>query len=200
VPDPTTIAEARAVLERTGLAVPCGLLESVKPGDIRARVRVLADPSSLAEVVAGALARCGLRVVMDPADEGDARAIADRRVARAFALGAGEAAVIACEPTVRLTSDRGRGGRAGWVALAAMGRLPEGVALLCAASDGVDGTSGSAGALVTRSDAERADRGRVEAALATFDDAPVHEALGTRLPGGPTGHNLTDVHVVARVA
>ncbi len=136
---------------------------------------------------------------MDAPEEGDAPALADCRVARALALGPGEAAVIACEPTVRLPSERGRGGRAGWVALSAMDWLPEGVALLCAASDGVDGSSGAAGALVTRSDAERAGRGTIEAALAAFDDATVHEALGTHLPGGPTGHNLTDVHVVARV-
>jgi glycerate 2-kinase len=38
----------------------------------------------------------------------------------------------------------------------------------------------------------------VDAALAGFDDASIHRALGTHLPGGPTGHNLADLHVLAR--
>jgi hydroxypyruvate reductase len=80
-----------------------------------------------------------------------------------------------------------------------MGRLPGDVALMCAASDGVDGSSGAAGALVTRADAEQAGAQRIEAALRSFDDASVHEALGTHLPGGSGGNNLTDVHVVARL-
>ncbi len=200
VPDPTTVAEARAVLARAGFDAPPGLSESVKPGEIRARSRVVADPRALAETIARMLLRRGLRATVDEPDEGDARALADRRVARALALAPDEAAVIACEPTLRLPAARGRGGRAGWSALAAMARLPPDVALLCAASDGVDGSSGSAGALVTRADAERAGAGAIEAALAAFDDARLHEALGTHLPGGPTGHNLTDVHVVARLS
>ncbi len=199
VPDPTTLAAARAVLRDVGIPEPAGMSESVKPGEVRARAQLLADPRALAGTVAEALRRRGLDASVDEPDEGDARAVAHRRAARAAALVPGEAAVIACEPTLLLPAVRGRGGRAGWVALAAMGQLPGDVALLCAASDGVDGSSGSAGALVTRSDAERAGVRLVEAALRSFDDASVHQALGTALPGGPTGHNLTDVHVVARL-
>jgi hydroxypyruvate reductase len=199
VADPTTLAEARAVLARAGIGEPPGMSESVKPGELRARTQTLADPMALARALAEALGRRGLQAVVDEPDEGDASAVARRRVARSQNLATGEAAVIATEPTLRLPPERGRGGRAGWVALAAMGRLPGDTALLCAASDGVDGSSGSAGALVTRADAERAGPGAIEAALAAFDDASLHEALGTHLPGGPTGHNLTDVHVVAKL-
>jgi hydroxypyruvate reductase len=103
---------------------------------------------------------------------------------------------IPCEPTLALPAHRGSGGRAGWVALAAMRGLPPDTALLCAASDGVDGTSGAAGAAVTSADA--ADPAAIEAALKAFDDAPLHRALGTSLEGAPTGHNLTDLHIVAR--
>ena len=39
---------------------------------------------------------------------------------------------------------------------------------------------------------------RIDAALAAFDDASIHELIGTHIPGGPTGHNLTDLHIVAR--
>jgi hydroxypyruvate reductase len=81
-----------------------------------------------------------------------------------------------------------------------MGQLPPGTALLCAASDGVDGSSGKGGALVTREDADRAGPAAIADALSAFDDAAVHAALGTHLAGGGTGHNLADVHVVARTA
>ena len=200
VPDPTTLAEARAVLARAGIEEPRGMSESVKPGEIRERAKIVADPAALARAVAEALGARGLRAVVDPPDEGDAAAVAARRAARAATLAPGEAAVIACEPTLRLPARRGRGGRAGWVALAAMGRLPPDTALLCAASDGVDGSSGKGGALVTREDADRAGPAAIAEALAAFDDATVHEALGTHLAGGATGHNLADVHVVARTA
>ncbi len=200
VPDPTTLAAAHAVLRGAGIQEPSGMSESVKPGQVRARALILADPRALAAAVALALQARGLRAVVDEPDEGDALGVARSRAARATALAPGEAVVIACEPTLRLPAVRGRGGRAGWVALATMGQLPPNVALLCAASDGVDGSSGAAGALVTRADANRAGPRLIEAALHAYDDAPVHEALGTRLPGGATGHNLTDVHILARLS
>jgi glycerate 2-kinase len=199
VADPTTVAEARAVLEKAGIAEPPGMTESVRAGELRARTQILADPPALARALAAALERRHLHATVEGPDEGDAADVALRRAARAATLAPGEAAVIATEPTLRLPPARGRGGRAGWVALATMGRLPADVALLCAASDGVDGSSSAGGALVTRADAERAGARAIEDALASFDDASVHEALGTRLTGGPTGHNLADVHVVARL-
>jgi len=199
VPDPTTLEAARAVLREAGLAEPPGMSESVKPGEVRARARILADPRALASAVAEALGRRGLRAIVEEPDEGDASVVVDRRLARAAGLAPGEALVIATEPTLRLPAVRGRGGRAGWVALAAMRHLPADVALLCVASDGVDGSSGAAGALVTRADAERAPADSTEAALEAFDDARVHQALGTALPGGAAGNNLADLHIVARL-
>ena len=38
----------------------------------------------------------------------------------------------------------------------------------------------------------------IQQALARYDDAPLHDALGSALPGRPTGQNLTDLHVLAR--
>jgi hydroxypyruvate reductase len=198
VADPTTVGEARAVLERAGLAVPAALCESLKPGEaVRARARLVADPAALGRAVAAELALRGLRASVDPAEEGEARAVVASRLARARTLAPGEAVVIPCEPTIALPSARGRGGRAGWIALAAMRDLPDDVALLCAASDGVDGSSQAGGALVARDDARRLDPAVIDAALAGFDDASAHRALGTHL-ASVTGHNLADVHVLAR--
>ncbi|WP_437491327.1 DUF4147 domain-containing protein [Sorangium sp. So ce1014] len=203
VPDPTHVDDARAALHRRApqlARLAPALSESLKPADARRlEARLLADPDKLAERVAAALAdRAGLRAVAAPAEDGDARAIVARRLALARTLAPGDAVVIPCEPTLALPAQRGAGGRAGWIALAAMRDLPPDVALLCAASDGVDGSSGAAGAVVARAAAAAmADRG-IEAALAGFDDAAAHRALGTRVETGPTGHNLTDLHIVAR--
>ncbi|AUX42014.1 hypothetical protein SOCE26_034390 [Sorangium cellulosum] len=203
VPDPTRVDEALAALARWApqlARLAPAFSESVKPADApRATARVLADPGALAERVAAALAaRTGLRATVAPAEDGEARAIVARRLALARALAPGEAVVIPCEPTLALPPQRGAGGRAGWIALAALRELPADVALLCAASDGVDGSSGAAGAAVDRAAADAAAGGAIEAALARFDDAAIHRALGTHVASGPTGHNLTDVHVIAR--
>jgi hydroxypyruvate reductase len=215
VPDASTVEEARAVLRRyTPEAATLPFLsESLKPdapvslinlaatfpAAARLRAKLIAEPAALAEAVAAALTRAGLRAHAGAPEEGDAQSMVARRLAQAEALAPGEALVIACEPTLRLPAARGRGGRAGWLALAAMRALPEGVALLCAASDGVDGSSGGAGALVMHDDAARSSTAAIEAALDSFDDATIHQALGTQLAGGPTGHNLADVHVLARL-
>ncbi|MGK3964280.1 DUF4147 domain-containing protein [Sorangium sp. So ce118] len=203
VPDPTRVEEALAALERWApqlSRLAPALDESLKPADAPLLdARMLADPDRLAERVAAALAaRTGLRAVAAPAEDGDARAIVERRLALARRLAPGEAAVIPCEPTLSLPAQRGAGGRAGWIALAALRGLPPDVALLCAASDGADGSSGAAGAVVGSAAAAAMDDRAIDAALARFDDAAVHRALGTRVELGLTGHNLTDVHIVAR--
>ncbi|WP_437819006.1 DUF4147 domain-containing protein [Sorangium sp. So ce1078] len=203
VPDPTRVEEALAALHRRApqlARLAPAFSESLKPADARLlEVRLLADPDRLAGRVAAALAdRTGLRAVAASAEDGDARALVERRLALARTLAPGEAVVIPCEPTLALPVQRGAGGRAGWVALAAMRDLPPDVALLCAASDGVDGSSGAAGAVVARAAAAAMDDRAIEAALAGFDDAAAHRALGTRVETGPTGHNLTDLHIVAR--
>ncbi|WP_437281909.1 glycerate kinase [Sorangium sp. So ce375] len=205
VPDPTRVEEALAALERWAPRfawVAAAFSESLKPAAADARLleaRVLADPDKLAQRVAAALAdRTGLRAAAAPAEDGGAPAIVERRLALARTLAPGEAVVIPCEPTLALPAQRGAGGRAGWIALAALRGLPPDVALLCAASDGVDGSSGAAGAAVARAAATAVDDRAIDAALARFDDTVVHRALGTRVETGPTGHNLTDLHVVAR--
>lgn len=133
-----------------------------------------------------------------PAEEGDAEAMAARRVVQARSLAPGEAWVIPCEPTLRVPASHGRGGRAGFVALGALPHLPEDVVLLCGATDGSDGSAGSAGAVVTASLRSACDPSEIERALATFDDAPLHARMGSRIETGPTGLNFADVHVLAR--
>lgn len=216
VPDPTTVEEARSIVHRfvpefTALSL---LEESIKPEtevtlvgaltriplETRVRAQLLADPAALSRAVGAKLERAGLRVAIEAPESDDASDVVERRIERARALGPGEAVVIACEPLLRLPRERGRGGRAGWIALAAMRRLPAGVTLLCGASDGVDGNGGNGGAVVLGGALLSAgvDDAAIDAALRGFDDATIHAALGSHLEGGASGHNLTDVHVLAR--
>jgi hydroxypyruvate reductase len=205
VADPTTRADALDALRRHAPArlarVAPALTESLEPGE-RADPPpvVLASPESLAAAIARALRARGFDAAAADAEGGPADEVARRRLDAACALAPGHALVVPCEPTVRLPARHGRGGRAGRVALLAGPSLPREVALACVASDGVDGSSGTAGAIVTRASFAAATRAAIDAALADYDDAALHRALGTALELGPTGTNLTDVHVLVRSA
>lgn len=105
------------------------------------------------------------------------------------------------ETTVTMTGDgSGRGGRTGELVLGAISRLGDHL-LLSLATDGQDGTSGSAGALI---DARGVALGTALAgppnlALAANDTARWLRAAGLLLDaGGPTGTNVADVQIVLR--
>ena len=201
VPDPTTLDEARATLRRFAPSWEprLALRESLKPeGAPRWRAQVIAGPTIFGERVRDRLLASGLRARLLGPEEGDAAAIATKRVEQAKALAPGEALVIPCEPTLRLPKDHGVGGRAGWVALRALADLPSDVAFLCGATDGSDASTGSAGAIVTGALRDECAPAEIERALAAFDDAPLHARLGTRIDGRATGLNFADVHVLAR--
>lgn len=216
--DPSTLEDAAEILRRASGAevfsrAIAALSESLKPGTVlsreneaepplapRIRAKILANPEMLADAVAQRLnTKAGLaaRVQMDGLQE--ASALAQARLALARQLSAGEAVVIPCEPTLKLPKQRGRGGRAAWVALFAMAHLPKDVVLLCGASDGVDGSSGHGGAMVCADDAAGIAQETIEQALRSFDDAALHEKLGTNIGSGPSGHNLADLHILARL-
>ncbi len=202
--DPSTLEEAVDALTAaapgdTMIARLAALLrETPKPG-LDEEIEVIADPGTLAAAVGAALARRGLDVKLTGMDEGTADEIASRRLRELSELLPGQARVMACEPTLRLSATAGRGGRAGWTALRVGLDLPTGCVFLAGASDGVDGGGGGAGACVTRDAIAAAGDERARAALEAFDDAPFHVAAATAIDlGGPTGLNLTDVHVLAR--
>ena len=91
--------------------------------------------------------------------------------------------------------DGGRGGRNTHAALLAATAIAGTPILFAAvASDGVDGSSGAAGAVV---DGDTLDRGGDPApALAAHDSASYLERSGDLLPGGPTGTNVADLWVI----
>jgi hydroxypyruvate reductase len=165
-----------------------------RPGDV---TRVVASNEA---GLAGA-ARVARRFGLDPLTrrarlEGEAREVGrclGRKVAR---IPEGQVLLAGGETTVTLGRVHGRGGRNLEVALSAAEEL-EGLAdaaLLAAGSDGRDGSSRAAGAVVDGSTITRARRSGLDPArsLARHDTEPFFERAGGLLRTGPTGTNVAD--------
>jgi len=222
VADPTTFADAQAVVERwlDPAAVPPrvrahleagrqgGAGETVKPGDpalARGVVRVLAGNRTAVAAAAETARRLGYepQIVTEPL-RGDAAAAGARIVERLAAAPRDRpvAVVAGGETTVRVVPG-GRGGRSQQLALAAAVALagcPG--AVLAAGTDGVDGPTDAAGACVDGTTLARAHaRGlHALAALAATDSHPLLDAVGDLLRTGPTGTNVADLVVALRPA
>ncbi len=219
VADPTTFAEALAVLERLpARSVPAAIrahlergaagraAETVKPGDpVLARTAtVIVGGNRHAVEAAAAEARArgyATRVLARPFT-GDAAEAGRHLAATILALppSGGAALVGGGETTVRVVAG-GRGGRCQHLALAAAVVLAGSDAVLLAAgTDGVDGPTDAAGACVDGGTVARA-RARgydAAAALAATDSFPLLEATGDLVRSGPTGTNVADVVVALR--
>lgn len=220
VPSPTGAAEALAVLDQAGIAreLPrvAAVLRAAAEDPREApplgaaatgggEYRIVGSNRMAAAAVATAAARRGFSTrVAVAALRGEAREVG-AALARE-ALGARGATVSATsrplclvwggETTVTV-SGSGRGGRNLELALGAAEVLAgyPGVALLAFATDGVDGTSGAAGALATGETLARAAALGLSAerALADNDTAPFFRALGDLWVTGPTGTNVNDL-------
>jgi hydroxypyruvate reductase len=102
------------------------------------------------------------------------------------------------EVTVKVTNG-GIGGRNQHFALACAEKIGgQNIAVLSAGTDGVDGNSPAAGAVVDGSTTERARlRGLdVHAAMGKFDAYPLFSQLGDAIEMGPTGNNLRDLRIL----
>lgn len=128
--------------------------------------------------------------------EGDAAQVAAKFI---DALRATEAdgLVWGGESTVTLPATPGRGGRNTHLALAAarLLRANESLTILAGATDGTDGPTNDAGAIVDAGTLERAQIGGcdVERAWREFDSGLALESAGDLVHTGPTGTNVGDI-------
>jgi hydroxypyruvate reductase len=135
--------------------------------------------------------------------QGEAREVARKFAKRLLASRPGVCLLMGGETTVTVTGD-GLGGRnqefALACALAIEGR--EGVAVMCLATDGIDGPTDAAGALVDGKTAARARNQGMspEGSLARNDSYHLFDQLGVLVRTGPTGTNLNDLVVGLRFA
>ena len=92
----------------------------------------------------------------------------------------------------------GTGGRNQQFALACAEQISgQDITVLSAGTDGIDGNSPAAGALVDGSTISRAHGAQsARHALSAFDAYPLLDALGDTLITGPTGNNLRDLRIL----
>jgi len=219
-PDPSTFGDALAHLDRLGPVVPLAVRahleagargerpETPKPGDPRLAAvdhRILAGPVTLARAAAEEARALGFEAEADPSPlAGDVAEVAVRAAgwARANAGRGPRLLALGGEPTVRVPEaatapDGGRAQHLALLAARALDGLP--AALLAAGSDGRDGPTEQAGAVVDGSTAARARALGLDldAALRAARSGPAALALGAAIPRLVTGTHLCDLVLVA---
>jgi len=219
VPDPTTLADARAVVARYRLEVPEAVAraladpgnESPKPGDKifeATGYRLVARPGDIFRAAGQVVSTMpGTEFVMlGDRLEGEARVVAAEHALFARALQAqGRRAVIVSGGELTVTiRGRGRGGPNQEYALAlalALGGSP-GIAALAGDTDGTDGGGGSpddpAGAIIDPTTLKRAQSLGLDPAafLADNDSTGFFARLGDLLATGPTCTNVNDFRAI----
>ncbi len=218
VADPTTLADARAVLARYGIEPPASIAEAlVTPADettkadapflAGSRYEIVARPADALAAAATAARSLGYETEILGDDlEGEARHLAARHVALALdAADAGRRLVLLSggEATVTVAG-KGRGGPNQEYALAAAVAASgdRRLAVLAADTDGTDGGTGRiddpAGALALPDTLALAARHGLDpgAALRHNDSTGFFEAIGRLVRTGPTYTNVNDFRAV----
>jgi len=197
-----------AVAARLRRGAAGGLPDTPKPGDRRAERTRTAVIGSRADAMAGAVAQAdamGYQVLRleDPV-VGDARttAVGHWRAALARAAGLGRPVCIVSsgETTVHVTGS-GKGGRNQEFALASAGLLAKSgvtAVLGSAGTDGIDGPTDAAGAIVDSTSIERARTAGMtpDHYLSDNNAYAFFEALADLIHTGPTGTNVGDLQVI----
>lgn len=221
VPDPTTFCDALTVVDRCDLrarlpAAVRGYLElgasgaapeTPKPGDRvfdRAQTAVIGDITLAAAAAADRARALGYQVDLRATNvQGEAREVGARfgQMIREMRMSMREVPRPTCvimggETTVTVLG-RGRGGRNQELALGAASGL-DGLSQTLVAACGTDGTDGptdAAGAVVDGTTLERARAAGLDPmrALADNDAYAFFEALGDLIVSGPTNTNVNDL-------
>ena len=218
VPDRSTVEDAYRIAEEHGLEArfPTAIsemsskrlfVETPKAGDeifSRSRWSVLLDSASLEEAAAARARELGWAVEIDHlCDDWSAERAAEYLVDRVRELRRerGKVCLVSAgEVTVRVPPDvHGRGGRNQQFALLCSERIAGGeITVLSAGSDGVDGNSAAAGAVVDGTTVARAEKSGypVSVALEGFNSNVLLTQLGDAIETGPTGNNLRDLRIL----
>jgi hydroxypyruvate reductase len=216
MPDSTSVADCYTIAEKYGMLEQFpesvrelfqrhALDETPKPDDLafhRSRWWPLLSNASLLDAAEAEAQRHRFSVEIDNrCDDWDYMRAADyllgrlrdlrRKSERVCLLSGGEV-------TVKVTNG-GSGGRNQQFALACAAKISgESITVLSAGTDGIDGNSPAAGAIVDGSTLDRAkSRGLDPAAsLAAFNAYPFFESMGDAIVTGPTGNNLRDLRIL----
>jgi hydroxypyruvate reductase len=218
-PDPTTQADAIQVLRKYKLtgSVPSAILraledapETPKTGDaLFARVEnIIVGSNALAAQAALNQAKAeGFSIDFLGDDwQGEARETAVllcERLKQNSAVQAGALCLVAGGETTVTLRGEGKGGRNQELALAAVSELAglENIMLITLATDGEDGPTDAAGAVVTGQTQQRARSMGLDAAqyLSGNDSHPFFSSLNDALKIGSTGTNVNDLTFLFRL-
>lgn len=229
VPDRSTVAECREVLDRFHLSkqFPSSirkfftsdvLMETVKPGEMKADTFTILSADDLAEAARRNAEQLGYPAIIDnTCDDWDYREAAHYLLQRmrnlyreqrpVCLISAGEIIVRPGDDDQEQAIANGNGGRNQHFALYVATLLDDAVpiAVFSAGSDGIDGHSDAAGAVVGSqmlSGLQAAGEGgtglRTAAgqALAEFQSSTFLSRLGATIMTGPTGNNLRDLRIL----
>jgi hydroxypyruvate reductase len=218
VPDPTTYAEARAILARHGIVASPQVAarlrgaagETPKPGSLpHAEFHLIATPLMALEAAAAAARAAGLApLILGDALEGESREMGTvlagiaRSVQRhGHPLPAPALLLSGGETTVSIGGGvAGRGGRNSEFLLGlavALAGAP-GIWAVAGDTDGIDGSEDAAGALIAPDTLARAGARGLDAraALAGHDSFTLFDALGDLIRTGPTLTNVNDFRAI----
>jgi glycerate 2-kinase len=218
VPDPTTLADARALVAKYNLAVDDAVRralddpnnESCKPGDpafARTHFELIAKPKASLDAAVKIARNAGYAIIELGADlEGEARDVAAdhaRLALQARSEGQRVAILSGGELTVTVRGN-GRGGpnQEYALALAALLKDTPGISALAADTDGADGGAGSAtdpaGAMIDHTTFAKMKSLSLDpkAYLDNNDASAFFAATGDLLLTGPTLTNVNDVRVI----
>lgn len=213
VPSPTTAADALAVLDRRGLMakVPTSIVEALRHRDeapidhhegLNTSFTVLGDITNAIGAAAGELEARGYRVVVEPRPLQGEAAAEGRRLGRELVACPSPSVRVAGGETTVTVRGTGFGGRNQELALAAALEIADAAScvLLAAGTDGIDGPTANAGAIVDSTTVGRLRTLGIDptAALAANDSATVLAEVGDALVTGPTGTNVGDLVVTLR--
>lgn len=218
VPDPSTLAEARAIVAKYRLDLPASVTsalnnpanESPKPNDpafARSSFVLAARPADSLKAAEAAIRAAGYDCIsLGPDVEGEAREVALAHAGMARTLRAqGKRAVIMSGGELTVTiRGKGKGGPNQEYALALVGALAgmAGVAAVAGDTDGTDGGGGDAtdpaGAIIDSDSAARAKALGLDPAafLANNDSTGFFTKMGDLLEPGPTYTNVNDFRAI----
>jgi len=215
LPDRTTQADARSVLERYGIepspTVAAALRDpanALPPADhpvfAEARVEVVASARTALDAAGAALAEAGYTpVILGDAIEGEARVLGAAHAALALQYqtrGGRFALVSGGECTVRLTEGAGKGGpNAEYLMALALGLNGQpGISAIAVDTDGIDGSGDNAGAIIDETTLARAACSGLDwaAALDANRSYDSFAALDDLVTTGPTLTNVNDLRII----
>jgi len=216
MPDSTSVDDCYRIAEKHGLLPQFphstrelferhALEETPKSDDqafCRSRWWTLLSNQTAVEQASAAAERAGFSVHVDNScDDWDYERAADYLLKRLRELSKEFERVCLIsggEVTVKVTNG-GIGGRNQQFALACAEKIAgEKITVLSAGTDGVDGNSPAAGAVVDGTTVTRARAKGLDAsaALKKFDAYPLLSSLGDTIETGPTGNNLRDLRIL----